>query len=308
MTSQPRLTIAPHRNGRRRPDRHAPAEAGRRAEVLKKGGEVAARVGAGLRSGVGHDDRSPAIALADRAWRSFAQVLFFAAFGVGGALLTLTAPLAQREPAAARRRVQRLLAAYTAAMRALRLIDLEFKGVEHLRRRGVLIVANHPTLIDAFFLLAAVDQLVPVAKRALLANPFTRGAIRAADYAINDDGPELIDACRERLARGELLLVFPEGTRSGTGELRLRRGAAQVAVRTICPVVPVTVQVTERFLTRDTRWWLAPKTAPRFRITAFAPIDPAPFIAAGSPALAARRLTEHLHRFFSRELSARGSV
>lgn len=254
----------------------------------------------------------------DRLWRSLAQVMMFGVFGLGGAAMTLlVGPVLflfvrnpQTRTAVARRCVKALLLGYTGAMHALRLIRLELEGREHLQHRGVVIVANHPTLIDAFFLLGRVDRLVPVAKRALLANPFTSGAIRAANYLVYDEGPLLVEACRERLRRGESLLLFPEGTRTGTdGRIRLRRGAAQVAVRCGCPVVPVTVAVTERFLTRSSPWWLASRTRPTVRITAFAPVDPAPFFAAStSPALATRRLTEHLEQFYSRELPARGSV
>lgn len=274
------------------------------------GGRPAIRVHAG-------EQQPSALALAGRTWRSVGQVLLFAVFGAGGALFTLLiAPgliAVKRDPraraAVARRCVRGLLAAYVGAMQRLGLIALEYDGLEHLQRRGSLVIANHPTLIDAFLLLARIDDLVPIAKRALLANPFTHGALRAADYEINDDGARLIESCRTRLARGESVLLFPEGTRSGAGDaVRLKRGAAQLAVRIGCPIVPVTVLASERLLARDARWWLAPPTQPRFRVIAHAPIDPAPFAATGGPALAARRLTEHLQRFYSRELTVRGSV
>jgi 1-acyl-sn-glycerol-3-phosphate acyltransferase len=258
-----------------------------------------------------------AVAVAGRIWRSLAQIILFAVFAAGGALFTLLiAPglhAIRRDPrariAASRRCVSGLLAAYIRAMQWLGLITLEYAGLEHLQRRGVLVVANHPTLIDAFFLLARVDDLVPIAKRSLLANPFTCGALRAADYEINDDGPRLIESCGARLARGESVLLFPEGTRSdATDAVRLKRGAAQLAVRIGCLVVPVTVFASERMLTRDTRWWLAPRRRPRFFVIAHAPVDPRPFAATGNPALAARRLTEHLQRFYTRELTFREFV
>lgn len=261
--------------------------------------------------------RASVLEVAGRVWRSLAQVFLFAVFAAGGALFTLLVgpglQLIWRDPrarvAAGRRCISGLLAAYIGAMRWLGLITLEYAGLEHLQRRGILVVANHPTLIDAFFLLARVDNLVPIAKRALLANPFTRGALRAADYEINDDGPRLIESCGARLARGESMLLFPEGTRSdGTEAVRLKRGAAQLAVRSGCLVVPVTVFASERMLTRDTHWWLAPRRRPRFSVIAHPPIDPTPFAAAGSPALAARRLTEHLQRFYTRELTFREFV
>jgi 1-acyl-sn-glycerol-3-phosphate acyltransferase len=256
--------------------------------------------------------------VADRLWRSLAQVALFGAFGAGGALMTaLIRPglaVFVRDPQVrhtiARRCLQRGLRAYTGAMQALRLVDLEIDGGEHLGHRGVLIVANHPTLIDAFFLLGHVDHLVPIAKRVLLVNPFTSGAIRAANYLVNDHGPALVEACRERLAAGESLLLFPEGGRTAAdGQIQLRRGAAQLSVRSGCRVVPVTIAVSERFLTRGRPWWLAAATRPRVRIVAFAPVDPAPFVAAGAnAALAARRMNACLQQFYSKESVSRGSV
>jgi 1-acyl-sn-glycerol-3-phosphate acyltransferase len=277
---------------------------------------AAADVRASVRNGAPAGRR---LALAaDRLWRSIAQVFLFGLFGLCGVVMTvliapaLTVLIRDRRTrtVAARRCVQGVLLAFTGAMQALRVLRFELIGRERLQGRGVLIVANHPTLIDALFLLGRVGELVPIAKRALLANFFTRGAIRAADYLANDAGPALVEACRERLRRGESLLLFPEATRTAAdGEIRLRRGAAQVAVRSGCLVVPVTVFVSERFLTRGTPWWLASKSAPLVRIVAGAPIDPAPFVAAnGNPALAARRLTEHLQQLYSKELASRGSA
>jgi 1-acyl-sn-glycerol-3-phosphate acyltransferase len=248
------------------------------------------------------------LAAACRTWRSAAQVALFGVFGAGGALMTgivapalsLTVADPERRAHLARRYVRGFLAAYTGAMQVLRLIRLEVTGAEHLAHGGALVVANHPTLIDAFFLLGRVPGLVPIAKRALAVNPFTRGAIAAANYLVNDDGPALLETCRERLAAGETLLLFPEGTRTAAdGAVRLRRGAAQVAVRCGCPIVPVRIDVDERFLVRETPWWLAARSVPRIRITAHAPIDPAPFVAASAnPALAARRLTERLQTIY----------
>lgn len=252
---------------------------------------------------------SGVLAQVGRIWRSFAQVMLFGMFAVNGVVMTaLIAPALtvavrdrRRRAMLARACVQRLLAFHTGAMLALRLIQLEIIGAERLALSGALMVANHPTLIDAFFLLGRVRGLVPIAKRALLDNPFTRGAIVTADYQLNDAGPALLDACRARVARGETLLLFPEGSRtSADGAVRLRRGAAQLAVRCGCAVVPVTIAVSDRFLVRGMPWWLAAPRLPRFRIEVHAPVDPAPFVTASSnAALAARRLTEHLQKFYS---------
>ena len=83
---------------------------------------------------------------------------------------------------------------------------------------GSLLVANHPSLIDALILLGYVEDGVVVAKRSLQVNPFTWGGIRGADYVVNADPLALIDECRARIAAGETLILFPECTRTGDAD------------------------------------------------------------------------------------------
>jgi 1-acyl-sn-glycerol-3-phosphate acyltransferase len=53
-------------------------------------------------------------------------------------------------------------------------------------------------------------------------------------------GAGCLEACRERLANPEtVLIIFPEGTRSSSGELgRFRSGVARLVAGTRTPVVP----------------------------------------------------------------------
>ncbi|MBC8118529.1 MAG: 1-acyl-sn-glycerol-3-phosphate acyltransferase, partial [Burkholderiaceae bacterium] len=117
---------------------------------------------------------------------------------------------------------------------------------------------------------------------------------------------------------GEVLVLFPECTRTGAdGVMRLRRGAAQIAVRSGCPVIPVTIDFSEPLLTKRSRWWQAPKVKPHVRVVQHATIDPSEFMqgnhsaarnAPPSAARAARGLTEHLQALYMKELSRRGSA
>ncbi len=252
----------------------------------------------------------------DRAARSIGQVALLAVFGVCGALMSaLVLPLARlavRDPVRRaerlRRSVQSALRGYIGSMQTLRLIDVEIIGLDHRVAPGTLIVANHPSLIDALILLAHMDGVAVVAKRSLQISPFTSGAIAGANYVVNTEAPALIDECRARLAAGESLVLFPECTRTGAdGAINLRRGAAQIAVRSGCPVIPVTVEFSEPLLTKHSRWWLAPKVRPRVRVVRHATIDPAQFMRGHrSVSLGARRLTAHLQALYAKELARRG--
>ena len=253
-----------------------------------------------------------------RVYRSIGQVALFTVFGLYGALMSvLIAPAyslvvrdAARRAHSLRRVMFYTMRAYVGSMRMLRLIDLEVTALDRAPPPGSLLVANHPSLIDALILLGHVKDAVVVAKRSLQVNPFTWGGIRGANYIVNADPQALIEGCRARIVAGETLVLFPECTRTADdGVIRLQRGAAHVAVRSGCPVIPVTIEFSEPLLTKKSRWWLAPRVRPRVRVTAHAAIDPGQFLQGGhSVSRAARALTEHLREFYVRELARRGSA
>ena len=179
-----------------------------------------------------------------RAGRSVGQIALFTVFGIYGALMSaLIVPaysLLRRDKANRAHHIRRVMyysmRAYVGSMRVLRLIDLEVSGLDRMPAPGSLLVANHPSLIDALILLGYVKDAVVVAKRSLQVNPFTWGGIRGADYVVNADPQALIDECGARIAAGETLVLFPECTRTADdGVIRLRRGAAHIAVRSGCP-------------------------------------------------------------------------
>ncbi|MCV5917096.1 1-acyl-sn-glycerol-3-phosphate acyltransferase, partial [Escherichia coli] len=117
--------------------------------------------------------------------------------------------------------------------KGLGVLDYRIDGAEILRQeRGCLVVANHPTLIDYVLLASVMPETDCLVKSALLKNPFLGGAVRAADYLLNSEAETLLPRCQQRLAQGDTILIFPEGTRTKPGEkMTLQRGAANIAVR-----------------------------------------------------------------------------
>jgi 1-acyl-sn-glycerol-3-phosphate acyltransferase len=114
-------------------------------------------------------------------------------------------------------------------------------------RGPVLFVANHPNaLLDPLVVRLAVRRPVRfLAKSTLFGNPLGRFALgafgalpvhRARDADGSRDAREEANertfaACRARLAEGEALAIFPEGTSHSDPELRpLRTGAARIAL------------------------------------------------------------------------------
>lgn len=245
----------------------------------------------------------------NHAWRVVGTGLSFLAFGVGGLLGGLLFPLLllvrdrRRRQCIARKVVQASFATHVGIMHRLGVLTYEIRGLERLQRDGLLILANHPTLIDVVFLISLLPNADCVVKRAVATNPCMRGPVRAAGYVSNDDGAGLVDDCIAAVRAGGNLVIFPEGTRSVPGQPpRLQRGAANIAVRGRLDITPVRITCTPPTLTKGQKWYRVPPRRFHVQLEVGEDISIAPFLDdAGTPkgeALAARRVTDHLTRYF----------
>lgn len=244
-------------------------------------------------------------------WRLVATGLSFAFFGVGGFLLwVLVFPLlslfvreSARRAKAARWVIHCSFRMFVAVMRGLGVLTYEVHGLEKLNRPGLLILANHPSLIDVVFLISFTPRADCVVKAALLLNPFTRGPVLAAGFICNNAGPPMLMDCMSSVAAGNHLIIFPEGTRSNPGQaLKLQRGAANVAVRGRLPITPVVITCNPTTLTKGEPWWRIPPKRPHFRLEVKDDLPTRDLVGEGvGDALAARRLTDYLTDYFTSE-------
>ena len=218
--------------------------------------------------------------------RGLLAVLLFAVFGIGALAIT-PLMLILRKPERCQPIVRFTWRLLLGSFVLLRLIRLDHADLKPLR--GRVIAANHPTLIDVVVLTVLVPRTLYVAKHELKANPFMAAIVRATSLP---DDARLPEVAAPYLAKGWNVLVFPEGTRSpATGGLQpLRRGAAQLALRTSAPLVCVRIDVSRRILGKWQRPWDIGSERVGFRLRT---VDvPAPSIAEGSLHAAAVRLTE----------------
>ena len=240
----------------------------------------------------------------NRVWRVVATAFCFSIFGLGGlALRCVVCPvftLVVRDPA----RQQQLSQAaihhcfrwFVALMNFVGVISYEVHGAERLQRRGLLILANHPSLIDVVFLISFVRHADCIVKAALAHNPFMRGPIRAAGFITNGDGAGLLEDCVQSLNEGNNLIIFPEGTRTPlVGDVKLQRGAAHVAVKGRVNITPVHIHTSLPMLPKGRPWWKVPARKPHFSFEVREDIDIEEFcVAAGNESLAARQVTDYL--------------
>ena len=186
-------------------------------------------------------------------------------------------------------------------MRGVGVLTYEVRNLERLDRPGLLILANHPTLIDVVFMISFLKNADCIVKGALVKNPFTRYAIESAGLIPNSaSGAELIDRCARSMERGNCLVVFPEGSRSDPSELlAFQRGASHIAVRSGKNITPVVIRVGAHNLGRGSRWWNPPSKPIHFVFDVQEDLAVQPFLDR-QPELpaAARELTAHLRTYF----------
>lgn len=119
-------------------------------------------------------------------------------------------------------------------------------GAELPRSGPLLLAANHRSFLDPFVIGALVKRPVYyVAKRELFERRAQAWLLRGLGAFPIDRGrsdEEAMSTAKEILARGECVLIFPEGTRVRRGPLGApRRGVGRLALETGAPVVPVAV-------------------------------------------------------------------
>src|SRR5579884_261284 len=128
---------------------------------------------------------------------------------------------------------------------------MERIGREHLPKDGpVILAANHRSFLDPFVIACMARRpLYYVAKQELFNRRWQAWILAALGaFPVNRGAgdAQMIETAKAILARGESVLIFPEGTRIRPGSLgRPRRGVGRLALETGIPVVPVAVIGTE---------------------------------------------------------------
>lgn len=249
----------------------------------------------------------------ERLYRILATGFCFAVFGLGGILIGFLAyPFIcmvtrdhARRSLLTRKVVCVSFGLFLRLMAGLGVISYEVRGHERLARDGLLVIANHPSLIDVVFLVSLIDRADCIVRGGLARNPFTRWPIAAAGYVSNESGPGMVDECIASIRSGNALVIFPEGTRTPLdGGARLQRGAANIAVRGGINLTPVRITCVPPMLTKESPWYRVPVRRGHFVIEVCEDIQVKDFSADNqSEALAARRLTGFLAQYYSREIS-----
>jgi 1-acyl-sn-glycerol-3-phosphate acyltransferase len=125
-------------------------------------------------------------------------------------------------------------------------------GRTHIPREGAVILAgNHKSFLDPFIVGVCLRRPIYfVAKRELFDNRLTGwflNCLGAFPIRRGESDEEAVATAMAVLARGDAVVIFPEGTRirrDGLGNPK--RGVGRLALESGAPVVPVAVHGTER--------------------------------------------------------------
>jgi 1-acyl-sn-glycerol-3-phosphate acyltransferase len=164
------------------------------------------------------------------------------------------------------------LALWIGWLRWTGLVRLSWEGIDEneLSAGPRVWVANHPGLLDAVFLLSRVPNLVCVFKRTMVRNPFFAPAAILGGHPRCGTGPDFVREAVRKIAAGQSMLIFPEGTRTSEDAILnpLLPGFALIAARAGVPVQVVVIEASRDLLPRGRPWWRLPRFPASVRIRA----------------------------------------
>lgn len=147
------------------------------------------------------------------------------------------------------------------AAQALGMMRIDAGALEALRNEagGLVIAANHPSMLDALLIVACLPRSVCIMKAALMGNVFLGAGARLARYIRNDSARGMIRGAVKSLREGAQLVVFPEGTRTVTPPLNaFLPGATLIAHLASAPVQTVIIETDSPYLRKGWPIWRPP--------------------------------------------------
>jgi 1-acyl-sn-glycerol-3-phosphate acyltransferase len=163
-----------------------------------------------------------------------------------------------------------IMAGFRIYLRFLTLLSFRFdlSELDGLRRdKPLILVANHPSLLDAVMIASRFPDMVCVIKAALMSNILFGAAARLARYIPNHVPLDVVLRARKTLRDGAHLLIFPEGTRTVRFPMdSCTASAGLIAQRAQVPVQTLLIDFSSPYLGKAWPLWRPPQLPLHFRI------------------------------------------
>lgn len=163
----------------------------------------------------------------------------------------------QREPGRWIRRFGRSTSKATSIWK----FSVEGEAPADIASRAYVVVANHESTADPFLLSFLPWDMRWVAKQELFKLPVVGWMMKfGGDIPLRRGErasvQSMMDECKRAIAGGISIMMFPEGTRSATGELgAFKDGAFQLAIETGVPVLPLALAGTRACRPKGSLWF-----------------------------------------------------
>lgn len=188
-------------------------------------------------------------------------------------MLLLLIPAAKR-PAITRQLIHHGMRAYRGWLVLIGGCRFDTSVLDQLRRAtpGV-IIANHPSLLDALVVLAHAPNVVCVMRAGLLRNPLLALPARLAGYLPNDNPVAMMLGGRAAIRSGCHVLLFPEGSRTQRlDECHVNAfhpAAFMLAKHAAAPIHAYLFRYDSNLLAKGEPLWHPPRVPVRLGVVAF---------------------------------------
>lgn len=133
---------------------------------------------------------------------------------------------------------------------------VKIEGLENIPKEGAAILcANHLHALDSVVVGSHIKRMVyAMGKEELFRTKFKKdfllamGCFPVKRGAKSEEG---INQSVEILQKGDLLMIFPEGTRNGLSKgVKPKKGAARIALKAQVPIIPIGINGKFKFMSK----------------------------------------------------------
>ncbi|MDO8414397.1 MAG: lysophospholipid acyltransferase family protein [Gallionellaceae bacterium] len=130
------------------------------------------------------------------------------------------------------------------------LVKLDLNALDTLyHERSLIIVTNHPSLIDVVLIASRLPRIVCIMKAGIWNNLLLGGGARLAGYIRNDYAVDMVRSAAAAAAQGNQLLIFPEGTRTREFPVNhFKGGCGLIAKKARAPIQTIFIETNSHFL------------------------------------------------------------